>query len=208
MLITFFNYIFKFIQKNVLSQLHSLNKNQNLSQLFFNIYNSLCIISRAILDLNRNFDSRHHPMRSICYCAWLEFSAYCTSFGCVRDRMSWKPMSFPGPTLHANLINLCFVFQCKLNISCIMSCGNKLVLTCKPVDWLLLHYYISQLLLGGKKLICNCCITETVKTEEIVCLHSEATARNMQPCGAGSALIWTWKKYNSCRKFLMLLGVE
>ena len=33
-----------------------------------------------------------------------------------------------------------------------MSCGNKLILTCISADRLLLHCYILELLLGGKKL--------------------------------------------------------
>ena len=98
-------------------------------------------------------------------------------------------MSLYGTTLLATPIYLCIVFQCRLNISCIMSCGNKLILTCISVDRLLLHYYILELLLCGKKVNNNHCIMETVETEEIVCLHSEATARDMQPRGAGCALI-------------------
>ena len=70
-----------------------------------------------------------------------------------------------------------------------MSCGNKRILTCISVNLLLLHYYILELLLGGKKISYNRCIMETLEAEEIVCLHSEATAQNMQPWGAGCALI-------------------
>ena len=42
-----------------------------------------------------------------------------------------------------------------------MSCGNKLILTCISVDRLLLHYYILELLLGGKNLNYNRRIIET-----------------------------------------------
>ena len=72
-----------------------------------------------------------------------------------------------------------------------MSCENKLILTCILVDLLqLLHYYILQLLLGGNY---SHCVIETVETEEIVYLHSEETARNMQRCGAvcaGACYAW------------------
>ena len=59
-------------------------------------------------------------------------------------------MTFSGPKLLATPIDLCIVFQWKLNISCIMSCGNQLILTYISVDLLLLHYYLLELLLGGK----------------------------------------------------------
>ena len=42
-------------------------------------------------------------------------------------------------------------FEWKLNTSCIMSCGNKLAYTCFSVYRMLLHYYILQVLSGGKK---------------------------------------------------------
>ena len=71
-----------------------------------------------------------------------------------------------------------------------MSCGNKLIyiyiyITCISVDRLLLHYYILELLLGEKKIIVV--PLWKLEREEIVCLHSEATARNMHSHGAGSA---------------------
>ena len=38
-------------------------------------------------------------------------------------------MSF-GPTFHVTPVDLCIIFQCNLYISCIMSCGNKIVSNC------------------------------------------------------------------------------
>ena len=38
-------------------------------------------------------------------------------------------MSLYGPTFHVTPVDLCIIFQCNLCISCIMSCGNKIVLT-------------------------------------------------------------------------------
>ena len=74
------NYIFTFIEKNVLWK----NENHNLSQVFFNISNSLCIFYPAILHLDSNFTSTHYqPLISIyslhtcarkvacVYCIWL-----------------------------------------------------------------------------------------------------------------------------------------
>ena len=39
-------------------------------------------------------------------------------------------MSLYGPTFHVTPVDLGIIFQCKLYISCIMSCGNKHVSTC------------------------------------------------------------------------------
>ena len=39
-------------------------------------------------------------------------------------------MSLYGPTFHATPVDLCIIFQCNLYISCIMSCGNKIVSNC------------------------------------------------------------------------------
>ena len=36
-------------------------------------------------------------------------------------------MSLYGPTFHVIPFVLCIIFQCNLHISCIMSCGNKIV---------------------------------------------------------------------------------
>ena len=36
-------------------------------------------------------------------------------------------MSLYGPTLHVTTVDLCIIFQCNLYISCILSCGNKIV---------------------------------------------------------------------------------
>ena len=74
------------------------------------------------------------------------------------------------------------VFQCKLNISCIMFCGNKLILTCIMGWWIIIALlYIRVDARWKKDLNYNRCIMVTMETEEIVCLHSEATARNMKP---------------------------
>ena len=39
-------------------------------------------------------------------------------------------MSLYGPTFHVTRVDLCIMFQCNLYISCIMSCGNKIVSNC------------------------------------------------------------------------------
>ena len=39
-------------------------------------------------------------------------------------------MSLYGPTFHVTPVDLCIIFQCNLYISCIKSCGNKIVLNC------------------------------------------------------------------------------
>ena len=39
-------------------------------------------------------------------------------------------MSLYGPTFHGTPIDLYIIFQCNLYISCIMSCGNKIVSNC------------------------------------------------------------------------------
>ena len=42
-------------------------------------------------------------------------------------------MSLYGPTFHVTPVDLriiLFIFQCNLYISCIMSCGNKIVSNC------------------------------------------------------------------------------
>ena len=36
-------------------------------------------------------------------------------------------MSLYGPPFHVTAVDLCIIFQCNLYISCIMSCGNKIV---------------------------------------------------------------------------------
>ena len=36
-------------------------------------------------------------------------------------------MSLYGFTFHVTIVYLCIIFQCNLYISCIMSCGNKIV---------------------------------------------------------------------------------
>ena len=36
-------------------------------------------------------------------------------------------MSLYGPTFRVTIVDLCIIFQCNLYISCIMSCGNKIV---------------------------------------------------------------------------------
>ena len=36
-------------------------------------------------------------------------------------------MSLYGPTFHVTPVDLCIIFQCMLYISCILSCGNKIV---------------------------------------------------------------------------------
>ena len=36
-------------------------------------------------------------------------------------------MSLYGPTFLVTPVDLCIIFQCNLYISCIMSCGNKIV---------------------------------------------------------------------------------
>ena len=36
-------------------------------------------------------------------------------------------MSLYGPTFHVTPVDLCIIFQCNLCVSCIMSCGNKIV---------------------------------------------------------------------------------
>ena len=36
-------------------------------------------------------------------------------------------MSLYGPTFHVTPVDVCIIFQCNLYISCIMSCGNKIV---------------------------------------------------------------------------------
>ena len=72
-------------------------------------------------------------------------------------------MNLYGPTLLATPIDLCIVFQWKRNISCIMSCENKQILTCILIDILLLYYFIIELLQGGKKLNYNRCNKETLE---------------------------------------------
>ena len=39
-------------------------------------------------------------------------------------------MSLYGPTFYVTIVDLCIIFQCKLYISCIISCGNKIVSNC------------------------------------------------------------------------------
>ena len=39
-------------------------------------------------------------------------------------------MSLHGITFHVTPVDLCIIFQCNLCISCIMSCGNKIVSNC------------------------------------------------------------------------------
>ena len=39
-------------------------------------------------------------------------------------------MSLYGPTFHVTPVDLCIIFQCNLYISCIISCGNKIVSNC------------------------------------------------------------------------------
>ena len=39
-------------------------------------------------------------------------------------------VSLYGPTFHVTPVYLCIIFQCSLYISCIMSCGNKIVSVC------------------------------------------------------------------------------
>ena len=39
-------------------------------------------------------------------------------------------MSLYGPTFHVTPVDLCIILQCKLYISCVMSCGNKIVSNC------------------------------------------------------------------------------
>ena len=36
-------------------------------------------------------------------------------------------ISLYGPTFHVTPVDLCIIFQCNLYISCIVSCGNKIV---------------------------------------------------------------------------------
>ena len=36
-------------------------------------------------------------------------------------------MSLYGHTFHVTIVDLCIIFKCSLYISCIMSCGNKIV---------------------------------------------------------------------------------
>ena len=118
------------------------------------------------------------------------------STGIVNKYHVFFSVCLYGPILLATPIYYCTVFQWKLNISCIMSCGNKLILTCISVDLLLLHYYILELLLWGNYFwIIIVALWKLWKQRiyYIVCLHSETTAWNMQPWGAGSALIWTIK---------------
>ena len=38
-------------------------------------------------------------------------------------------MSLYGPTFHVAPVDLCIIFQCNLYISCIMSCGNKIIVS-------------------------------------------------------------------------------
>ena len=39
-------------------------------------------------------------------------------------------MSLYGPTFHVTPVDLGIIFQCKLYISCIVSCGNKISSNC------------------------------------------------------------------------------
>ena len=43
-------------------------------------------------------------------------------------------MNLYGPTFHVAPVDLCIRFQCNLYISCIMSCGNKIVPNCFKTD--------------------------------------------------------------------------
>ena len=72
---------------------------------------------------------------------WLEFSPYIL----YLNRLL-------GVGLYCIPIYICILyiyiyilFQCKLNVSCNVSFGNKLVYTCISVDLVLLHYYILHL---------------------------------------------------------------
>ena len=99
-------------------------------------------------------------------CFELSVLSFLFLFYCgYRIRCPGSLMSLYCPTLLATPVDLCIVFQCKLNISCIMSCGNKLIVTCISVDRLLLPYNILQALQGGKNY--NRCIMETLETDEI-----------------------------------------
>ena len=82
--------------------------------------------------------------------------------------------------VHTCYSYLYIVFQSKLNISGVMSCGNKPVYTGISVDRFIALLYIT----GVARwifLYCNYCIMKSVQREEILCLHSEATAGNS--CG-------------------------
>ena len=46
----------------------------------------------------------------------------------LRLGCSGSLMSLHDPTFHVTPVDLGIIFQCKLYISCIMSCGNKIVL--------------------------------------------------------------------------------
>ena len=48
-------------------------------------------------------------------------------------------------------IDLCIVFQCEVNIYCILSCRNQLILTCLSVDRLLLHLLYITVFAWWKK---------------------------------------------------------
>ena len=75
-----------------------------------------------------------------------------------------------------------------------MPCGNKLLLTYLYLGWSIIValLYVGVVAIGEKKNFnYNRCIMETVETEEIVSSQSKATVKNMQPWGAGCALIWT-----------------
>ena len=53
-------------------------------------------------------------------------------------------MSLYGQTFHLTPVDLGIIFQCKLYISCFMSCGNKIVSNYQPIEgvqvWILLGY--------------------------------------------------------------------
>ena len=157
---------------------NSLNEHQYLSQLFFNF-------SPAILNLGRNFYSRHHHMWSTFYCGW---SCLPVVLNYVMLRI-WGPGSLMSQAhTSATLIDLCIIFQSKLNISCIMSCGNTDMNLYLGWSIIIALLYIRVAARWKKNVNYNCCIMETGNKGDIVYLHSEATARNMQPWGAGQCI--------------------
>ena len=67
---------------------------------------------------------------------------------------------------------------------------KKTIFTCISIDRLLLHYYILELLVGEKThKLQSLHYGNSGNRGDIVCLHSEAAVQNMQPWGAGCALI-------------------
>ena len=80
---------------------------------------------------------RWYPSRSLlcfgdvdCYCDYFILILFNKVMFSLRLGCPGSLMSLYGPTFHVTRVDLCIMFQCNLYISCIMSCGNKIVSNC------------------------------------------------------------------------------